>query len=158
MKKNILSFIIVIIAIACNNADKKQEGSSDHTTKAPKTQADSLMNDVMDGHDIGMGKMSKINKMQKEVKMVLDSIAKLPVKAKYAAAPLKVKLDSLAADLSYAEKAMNKWMDEFNMDSAVNNIDQRIQYLAEEKLKIGKVKIAILRSLQKADSLLKSKL
>ena len=137
MKKNILSFIIVIIAIACNNADKKQEGSSDHTTKAPKTQADSLMNDVMDGH---------------------DSIAKLPVKAKYAAAPLKAKLDSLVADLSYAEKAMNKWMDEFNMDSAVNNIDKRIQYLAEEKLKIGKVKIAILRSLQKADSLLKAKL
>jgi hypothetical protein len=53
---------------------------------------------------------------------------------------------------------MNKWMDEFNMDSAVNNMEQRIKYLTDEKMKVGKVKESILGSLHKADSLLKSKL
>ena len=88
---------------------------------------------------------------------LLDSIAKLPAKARQAAEPLKVKLDSLQKELSYAEFAMNKWMDEFNMDSAVNNAKDRIKYLEEEKLKVTKVKEAILSSLQKADSLLKAK-
>ena len=92
------------------------------------------------------------------MKKVLDSIATLPAKAKQAAAPLKAKLDSVAADLSYAEMAMDKWMTEFNMDSAVNNIDQRIKYLTDEKSKVGKVKAAILSGLEKADSLLKAKL
>lgn len=45
-----------------------------------------------------------------------------------------------------------------NMDSALNNAEQRIKYLTDEKLKVGKVKEAILGSLQKADSLLKEKL
>jgi transcriptional regulator NrdR family protein len=43
------------------------------------------------------------------------------------------------------------------MDSAVSNIEQRIKYLTEEKLRVSKVKEAILNSLQKADSLLKAK-
>ena len=156
-------FIVALIAgifslVACNNSDKKHEGHSGHTTDAPKTQVDSLFADVMDGHDVGMAKMGKIRAMQNEVKRVLDSIAALPAKAKQAAAPLKVKLDSLASDLNYAQMAMDKWMSEFNMDSAVNNVQERIKYLSDEKLKVGKVKEAILSGLQKADSLLKSKL
>jgi hypothetical protein len=144
--------------VACNNGDKKTEGISGHTTDIPKTQADSLMADVMDGHNVGMAKMGKIRAMQNEVKKVLDSIAALPAKAQQAAASYKTKLDLVAADLSYAEMAMDKWMTEFNMDSAVNNIDERIKYLTDEKSKVGKVKAAILGGLQKADSLLKAKL
>jgi hypothetical protein len=52
---------------------------------------------------------------------------------------------------------MNKWMEEFNMDSALNNAEERIDYLGSEKLKVSKVKEAILGSLQKADSILKEK-
>ena len=48
-------------------------------------------------------------------------------------------------------------MEEFNMDSAVNDAKQRIDYLGSEKLKVTKVKEAILNSLQKADSLIKDK-
>ena len=112
----------------------------------------------MDGHNVGMAKMSKIRTLQAEVKKVHDSIATLPAKAQQAATPLKIKLDSLAAELSYAEMAMDKWMMEFNMDSAKDNIENRIKYLTEEKLKVGKVKEAIIGSLAKADSLLKTNL
>jgi hypothetical protein len=52
---------------------------------------------------------------------------------------------------------MDKWMVEFSMDSMKNNVEQRINYLTEEKLKVGKVKDAILNSLAQADSLLKKK-
>lgn len=155
MKKLILPITALLILAACNNDDKKHEG---HTSGTPKTQVDSLMADVMDGHDVGMGKMAKLSNMQKEVTKALDSLAKLPAKAQQAAAPLKAKLDSLRTELSYAETAMDKWMNEFNMDSAVNNVEQRVKYLTEEKWKVGKVKEAILSSLQKADSLLKAKL
>lgn len=157
MKKYIFPLILLIIA-ACNNADKKQEGNKDHTTDVPKTQADSLMADIMDGHGVGMSKMGKISVMQKQVTRLLDSIATLPAKTRQAAAAYKNKLDSVAKDLSYAEMAMNKWMDEFNMDSAVNNLDERIKYLTDEKWKVAKVKAAILGGLHKADSLLKAKL
>jgi hypothetical protein len=159
MKKIFIAALVagIFVFIACNNSDKKQEDHSRHTTDVPKTQEDSLYADVMDGHNVGMAKMGKIRAMQNEVKRVLDSIATLPAKAKQAAAPLKAKLDSVTADLSYAEMAMDKWMTEFNMDSAKNNIEQRIKYLTDEKSKVGKVKAAILGGLQKADSLLKAK-
>ena len=115
------------------------------------------MKDVMDGHDIGMAKMGRLTRAEQTTRRLLDSIENLPVKAKQAAAPLKIKLDSLQKDLSYAEFAMNKWMEEFNMDSAVNNVEKRIDYLSSEKLKVSKVKEAILGSLQKADSVIKEK-
>jgi len=36
-------------------------------------------------------------------------------------------------------------------------VEERVRYLSSEKLKVGKVKEAILNSLQKADSLIKEK-
>lgn len=158
MKKKILPFVFLfaICIISCNDSKTSHNGP-DQNNK-PKTQADSLYKDVMNGHDIGMAKMGKLTRAEQTTRRLLDSIEKLPAKAKQAAVPLKIKLDSLQKDLSYAEFAMNKWMEEFNMDSAVNNVQERISYLSSEKLKVSKVKEAILGSLQKADSILKQKL
>jgi len=157
MKKSIFYFaLLAIISImACNDAANEHKGHG--KDNEPKSQADSLMNDVMDGHNIGMAKMGKLTRAEQTTRRLLDSIAKLPAKARQAAEPLKTKLDSLQKDLIYAEFAMNKWMEEFNMDSAVNDAKQRIDYLGSEKLKVTKVKEAILNSLQKADSLIKDK-
>ena len=157
MKKSIFYFavLVMISVVGCNDAANEHTGHGKEN--APKTEADSLMNDVMDGHNIGMAKMGKLTRAEQTTRRLLDSIAKLPSKARQAAEPLKTKLDSLQKDLSYAEFAMNKWMEEFNMDSAVNNAKQRIDYLGSEKLKVTKVKEAILNSLQKADSLIKDK-
>lgn len=146
-------FLSIIIA-ACSNADKKTA----EETKPSITKADSLENDVMEGHNIAMPKSMKIPDLQKETKRLIDSISKLPAKAQQTAALYKAKLESLVNDLDDAGSAMNKWMEEFNYDSARDNIELRIKYLEEEKLKVGKVKEAVLGSLQKADSLLKAKL
>lgn len=157
MKKSIFCFglLVTISLVACNDAANEHTGKEKHNQ--PKTQSDSLLNDVMDGHNVGMAKMGKLTRAEQTTRRLLDSIATLPAKARQTAEPLKTKLDSLQKDLSYAEFAMNKWMEEFNMDSAVNDAKQRIEYLGSEKVKVTKVKEAILNSLQKADSLIKDK-
>ena len=155
------TFQILVVAfytisiIACNSAENKHNGHGKNNE--PKTQVDSLMKDVDDDHIKGMAKMGRLTRAEQTTRRLLDSIDKLPAKARQAAAPLKIKLDSLQKELSYAEFAMNKWMNEFNRDSSVNNVQERINYLGSEKLKVSKVKEAILSSLQKADSLLKDK-
>ncbi len=155
MKKlNILiAALAVVVIIACKN--EKKNG---HSGKEPQTQADSLMADVMDGHDVGMAKYGKLQAMEKKMRASIDSISKLPAKAQETLAPYKAKLDSAAADLSNAIFAMDKWMEEFNMDSAKDDMEKRVRYLLDEKIKVGRVKDAILNSLSKADSLLKEKL
>lgn len=154
---NKFKFAIIFLAFgflaACNNTDKK----TDTGNKDSKTLADSLENEVMDGHNAAMAKYGKLTAMQNEAQRLLDSIAKLPAKAREAMTPLKTKLDVLVEDLGSAKSGMDKWMEEYNMDSAVNNLEQRIKYLTSEKIKVSKVKESILNSLQKADSLLRAK-
>ncbi len=156
MKKIILFLAISFTVAACNNTDKKKDNHT-HSGNAPKTLADSLMKDIDDGHMMGMSKIGKLHNTRKEVKGIIDSIGKLPIKVQQAAAPYITQLQAAIKDMDYADFAMDKWMTEFEMDSAVNNMEQRIKYLTDEKLKVGTVKEALLNSLQKADSLLKIK-
>ena len=151
---SVLTFVIIS---ACNNSNNKSTGTADNETNTSKSPADSLMEYVMNGHDVGMAKMGRLRAMQNQVQRILDSIAKLPDKTKKALTPYKANMDKVLEDLKSAKAGMEKWMDEFNMDSAVNNIEQRIKYLTEEKLKVSYVKGKILSSLQKADSLIKKK-
>lgn len=150
----LILFIVAAFFISCNDPENKKSGPAE---TQPRTEAQILWKEVMKGHDIGMAKMGKLTRAEQAARRMLDSIEKLPAKAKQAAAPLKLKLDSLQKDLSYAEFAMNKWMEEFNIDSAENDMKKRIEYLKSEKLKVSKVKESILSGLQKADSLLKDK-
>ena len=152
MKNTVLfaSIAICLFMVSCNSPDKKED--------TLKTQSDSLEKEVIKGHDIAMPKSMRIPKIQAAVQKIIDSLATLPGKAREAAAPYKAKLEELINDLNYADNAMNKWMAEINFDSAAGNLQERIKYLTEEKLKVDKVKEAVLTSLAKADSLLKSKL
>lgn len=160
MKKVFSLFLLssLIIMSGCNNSNNNR--SSDQDTTQPKSKeaiADSLYDDVMDGHNVGMARFVTLQKARAEANRLIDSLQKLPAQAKQAAAPYKARLDSLVVDLQYAEDAMNKWMDNFNLDSAKNDIEKRIQYLADEKVRVNKVRDAILESLQSADTLIKSR-
>ncbi len=159
MKNIILPLAALSIMAACNNSkeDKKHEDHTGHKKEIPATKQDSLMADVMAGHDAVMPKIGTVKTAQKEAQRLMDSISRLPAKAQDAAASLKAQLQTLINDLNYADFAMDKWMVEFGMDSLKNNVEERIKYLTDEKMKVGKVKDAILNSLAKADSLLKKK-
>jgi len=150
MKKFLQIVACIFLLVGCNN-------SSDNNGKQSDKHADSLMKEVMKGHDAGMAKMSKIGEAQKKIQQAIDSISKLPAGLQKAARSYKIKLDSLLDRLKYADYAMNRWMEEFNMDSAKDNVQKRIEYLESEKVKIWKVKEAMVSSLQKADSVLRKK-
>jgi len=150
----ILPALLLTILIACNN---NAEDNPPKKTNSQTVAADSLEKAVMEGHDVGMSKMGKLSKMKNEAQRLIDSIDHLPAKAQEAAASVKKNLQSVANDLDNAIAAMNSWMEGFNYDSARENVEQRIKYLTDEKLKVDNVKENILSSLQKADSLLKSK-
>jgi TolA-binding protein len=134
-----------LIFVSCGNEAKPRE----------TTLADSLQKEVLHGHDVGMAKMRKLTQLQTESKRLIDSIQKLPAKAKQAAAPYVNQLDSLLKELQSAESGMNNWMTEFRIDSAENDLPLREKYLADEKVKVARVSQAILSSLAKADTLLK---
>jgi len=150
MKHFLIIIAIAILFIGCNNTESGSSVSHDQ----PKTHEDSLFKDVMDGHDFAMAKMNRIPALQKQVQQATDSISKLPEKLKKAATGYKVQLDSLSEKLKYADFSMNKWMEEFNYDTATKGTN-RGAYLESENKKIAGVKEAMLSALQKADSLFK---
>ena len=155
MKRFFLPVLVLLfITIACNNSGKKNDAPNTDRTDEPKSTADSLMKEIDDGHMIGMSKMAKLHNTRKEIQRIIDSIGTLPAKAQQAVAPYLTRLQSVIKDLDYADSGMDKWMTEFEMDSALDNLAKRIKYLTEEKLKVEKMKDAMLTSLQKADSIL----
>ncbi|MFV0606059.1 MAG: viral A-type inclusion protein [Niabella sp.] len=144
--KQILYFISLFVLIAsCNN-----QSSSDVTEKS---LADSLFDQVMAGHDVAMPKMMKLERLQKQTKEAIDSIAKLPVAGQKALAGYKLQLDNALTALNLGDSVMNKWMREFKYDSLQNNEPERIKYLKSELEKVNIMKDAVLGGVQQADSL-----
>jgi len=158
MKNIILPLAALCMLAACNSSeDKKHEGHSGHNKEIPATKQDSLYADVMADHDAVMPKIGEVRGAQKAAQRMIDSLASLPEKTQAAAAEWKAALYKLVDDLNYADFAMDKWMVEFRIDSMKDNVEERIKYLINEKMKVGKVKEAMLNSLAKADSLMKKK-
>ncbi len=136
--------------MAC--ADNSSEERKDGYSQRPQNPEDSLFEEVMHGHDTAMAKMGRLGRYRKDVESKLDSLEKTGSKA---TATLKSKLQELGVDLKKAEDGMNQWMEDFDIDSAQDNIERRIEYLKNEKIKVDDVKEKILQTLEKADSLLK---
>ena len=155
MKKRMIvvaSTIALLVIVACkNNSGSEQNERKDGFGDTPKSKEDSLFKEVMEGHNLAMARMIKINKYLTQIQKKLDSINKLPV-AKINKEYQQILID-LQEDLNYAENGMNTWMEEFKIDSLKENSDKRIQYLETEKIKVEKIKEAIMSGLQRADSI-----
>ncbi|MBO9571364.1 MAG: hypothetical protein J7497_04030 [Chitinophagaceae bacterium] len=147
MKKLLyLSAIVLMISCGDNSSDR-----TDGFTKGDQAPEDSLFDEVMHGHDTAMAKMGKLGRYRKEVESKLDSLAKVGGAAKASA---ESALKQLGAELKNAEDGMNKWMEDFEIDSAQDNIEKRLEYLKSEKFKVDEVKDNIFKALNRADSLL----
>jgi hypothetical protein len=144
--------MVIVAIIGCNN------GANNNSIPKAKTQTDSLMDEVMEAHNVAMAKISKLHQAKNQIQQVLDSISKLPVDAQKKSGDHKTRLDSAFSRLTHADEAMDKWMSEFDMDSASNDVERRVKYLESEKIKVSAVKDEILKSLENADSLIKKKL
>jgi hypothetical protein len=138
---------------ACNSGQGGHE-SHDRTngySDKPLNAVDSLYEQVMEGHDVGMAKMGKIRGYLTQTQKRLDSLGALPKSPDREAQITQLSL--LKEGLGYAEYSMNTWMEEFSPDSAAADEAARKAYLSSEIVKVNKVKDAILTSLQKADSI-----
>jgi hypothetical protein len=153
--KVIFVLITALIVIACNDntGDEHATHRKDGFTKTLKTKEDSLYQEVMDGHDIGMAKLGKMTGYIKAVNKSIDSIKSSgnPDQKKL------VLLQSIAADLSQADYSMNRWMEEFKIDSAKDQEAARLAYLESERDKINTIKQRILSGIERADSLYSKK-
>lgn len=143
--------------ISCNN---NKNSDLDHTDKAPKTQADSLFQDIDKSHITGMSKMAKLHKAQQNVRKALDSIAALGANKQQMLSTYVSNLNAMIVALENADSEMQKWMPEFyrNTDTLSENKSERIKYLTAEKAKASKISDDIVTGIQKADSLLKIKM
>jgi hypothetical protein len=145
----LICYSVVLFLFACGNASDERTDGYSKRAQAPE---DSLFDEVMHGHDTAMAKMGKLGGYRKQVEQKLDSLEKAGSKA---TASLKNRLQELREDLKSAEDGMNQWMEDFEIDSAQNNIERRIEYLKSEKIKVDEVKEKILETLRKADSMLR---
>jgi hypothetical protein len=150
MKKIALILIAGIIVIGCNSTEERQTGN-----RVVRSEEDSMFDVVNEGHIIGMGKMDDMDAAKQRTKVLLDSIAKLPAKARDAAAPYAAKLKDAYDDLTGAEGKMNKWMKEFADN--YNKTKEKVSFLKDEKIKVDDMKESILSSLAKSDSVLRAR-
>jgi hypothetical protein len=155
--KSALFFVGLLLLFACKEASK-QDNSADRKdgfSEKPVKLEDSLLKEVLDGHDVGMARMGKISKYLKQIQAELDSMVKLP--AKSINKDYQQALIDLQEDLNYAQFGMNEWMDKFALDTLSDKPELRIKYLENEKMIVGKVKENILSGLARADSLFQKK-
>lgn len=152
--KSLFFPLATLLLMACGNGT--QQSASD-TGDGPKTKADSLLQEVIDGHDVAMPKMKKLERLMKESSSAIDSIGKLPAAAQKQSSALKDSLKAVFNDLSNADKTMHEWMNGFKYDSLQNNEPERIKYLEDQKAKVNLMKDAVLNSISKAEGVLGSK-
>ncbi|MBO9563135.1 MAG: viral A-type inclusion protein [Niastella sp.] len=156
MHKRIKLFIViaVLFATACNDQATDTPRKNAYSDK-PVSKADSLRQEVMEGHDVGMAKIIYIRRYSAQIQLKLDSLNKLPPKQQDK--QYQQTLVALHQALQNADKGMSTWMDKYKDDTLKDNEPLRIQYLESEKVKVDKVKTEILESLSRADSLLKQR-
>lgn len=142
--------ILLLAGCGSDGENERTDGFSD----VAKTPEDSLFQEVMHGHDTAMAKMGKLKGYQEQFQQKIDSVKKLKSAG---ARTIESAYASTKQKLKDAETGMNKWMDEFQIDSAQDNMEQRLKYLADEKIRVEKVRDQIFDALREADSLMERK-
>lgn len=149
MKRLLWALLPSMLLLSCANPSTEP--------KSGISAVDSLLEEVIAGHDVAMPKIKKLENLQKTVQGALDSLNKLPAAAKAASAKYKESLTEAKQKLGEATASMEKWMNEFGYDSLKDNVAERVNYLKSELDKVTKMKDAVLGSIGKADSLLGKK-
>ncbi|MFT4093198.1 MAG: viral A-type inclusion protein [Niabella sp.] len=142
-----MRFAVILLLVgalaSCNS-------SSAPENEPAQSLSDSLLTEVLAGHDVAMPKMMKLERLQKEAQNEADSLRK-----KGGANPARIKqLDSLVHTLSQADGAMHAWMNGFKYDSLKDNEVQREAYLKGQLAAVNKMKDLVVAGIQKADSVL----
>lgn len=137
--------LTVFFFVACNNGKIKVE-------QPAQSLSDSLLNQVLEGHDVAMPQMFKLERLQKDTKSKVDSLNKL----KNANADKLASLNETLRRLNHADSSMHAWMGGFKYDSLKENESQREVYLQAQLSSVNKMKDSVLATITYADSVLKN--
>ena len=108
--KNWLVIGACTLAIACGESTRQDTTRKMVYSSWTENKEDSLYHEIMDGHDVGMAKMSKLGRAAKGVTGALDGIARIPAK--------KADTTYKCIDRS-AEKAKLCWMRNGYLDERI---------------------------------------
>lgn len=145
MKRGIY-FLSLFVIISCSDPKPKPEERVNGFTPEMKTPEDSVMHEVMEAHDAAMAKMAKLN----FYKAKIDSLLK-----QKPAPRLADSLKIYNTMLDSADSKMEKWMSEFNLDSAQDAGPARMPYLIKERAKITAARDIMVRNVNEVDSAMK---
>lgn len=134
--------LLVLILIGCNG--KTNNGQDSQNANDSGNQA--LYDEVMKVHDEVMPKMNDIYKLKEELK---KDIANAPglVETK------RKQIESAIVQLDAASESMMDWMRNFNPLPDSLGEEKARQYLEEQKVKVVKVKDAMLQAIEEAKEL-----
>ncbi len=142
-----LAGLLIVMMTSCNQDPGKEERTNGYTREL-KTREDSLFHDVMEGHDLGMAKMGKLNRYIRYTRTAIDSLNKLPK----GNPELTGRYSSMLQEFVQADDAMSDWMGNFRLDTLKDNKEAREAYLLSEKIKVEKVRDLILHAEKTGDS------
>jgi hypothetical protein len=139
---------MLVVFIACGDSGEERTDGYSNIATSPE---DSLMEAVMEAHNVAMAKKGKVTGYLKTADQKIDSVSKI---RSGDARQTEAAYRDVRSKLKVAEDGMNKWMNEFRADSAQNETDVRISYLTEEKRKMEQIRDQTLEALKQADSVL----
>lgn len=109
-----------------------------------KQQEKDALNEVIKVHDDAMAKSEKAMKN----KMLLDSLTKT------SALKDTANVASILSNLSTADKAMEDWMHQFNVDYTGKAHEEVMQYLADQQKKVVQVNNRLTTAVSQSDQFL----
>lgn len=147
--KLFLLLLSVAIFVGCQTAPSPD---AEEEEEPKMTYTDSLLRQVIDGHDVAMPKMFKLERLQKDLNGKIDSLKKTSANKESIAS-----LETVVKKLSEADADMHAWMEGFSYDTLKDNEQQRIAYLKGQLESVNKMKDKVLGSIAYADSVLGNK-
>jgi hypothetical protein len=150
MTRLLITSLSILLLLACNNSSPDREKGN--LSNVPKTKSDSLYQDVMKGHERGMGRFGELHRYETLLSKIVDSLARLTGKSPESIA-FRSEIDSALSHLKNAENAMNQWMEEFDPNKEGKTENEKIDFYSAEKDKVNKVEELINNSLDQAKKL-----
>jgi hypothetical protein len=150
--KKLITLTAVASALLLASCGSDAEKAKDNADAQVASLGDSLYKQVMDLHDEAMPKMGKLKSLQKAAEAQIDSLTKLK---KADLQPMIDKLTALKTQLAAAEKGMEDWMTQLDIEKVNAPIDEKARYFADQKAKAQKMRDDIFAALDSASVLIK---
>ncbi len=143
--KNLL-FLFASITLMFSACQNSNETNMDESLKA---EADSLLKEVMNIHDVVMPKTLELENLKKKMKTGMDSLE--------LDSTMTVNFNATIRDIDSAIYGMRNWMSNFEKPSDTTAIYKIVEYYNSEIEKMQKVKDLTLQTIPKAEALLSKK-